>query len=594
VWTHLAGTYDGTTLRLFVNGVQAGSTPISGAIATSAGVLRIGGNSLWGEFFQGRIDEVRIYNRALSAAEIQTDMVTPVGGAPPADTTPPVRSGGLPTGTLPAGTTQATLSLSTNESATCRYATTAGTAYASMPSTFTTTGATALSTTVAGLAGGGSYSFFVRCQDGAGNANPDDLAISFAVAQPADTTPPGRSGGLPTGILPAGTTQTTLSLATDENATCRHATTAGTPYAAMPNAFTTTGTTTHATTVGGLSEGTAYAFHVRCQDAAGNANTTDFTIGFSVPDITPPGRTSGQPTGVLPAGTTETTLSLATDENATCRYDTTAGTPYAAMPGTFSTTGTTTHSTTVSIVSDGVDYTVLVRCQDAAGNANTSDFAIDFSVAQPAGLVAAYGFNDGGGTSVADASGQGHTGAISGATWTADGRFGHALSFDGVSDWVTIEHSDALSLTTGMTLEAWIFPTAPATDWRNVLIKERPGGEAYNLYASTDNGGPTTYIVTAGPSAPLDAVGVTAVPVDTWTHLAATYDGTTLRLYVNGVQAGSRAVNGALVASTAVLRIGGNSIWGEFFQGHIDEVRIYNRALSAAEIQADMTRPITP
>ena len=74
----MAGTYDGSTLRLFVNGGQVASTAMSGAIAPSTGPLRIGGNSLWGEYFQGRIDEVRIYNRALTTAEIQADMNTPV------------------------------------------------------------------------------------------------------------------------------------------------------------------------------------------------------------------------------------------------------------------------------------------------------------------------------------------------------------------------------------------------------------------------------------------------------------------------------------------------------------------------------------
>ena len=78
VWTHVAGTYDGATVRLFLNGVQGASTAISGPIAASTGPLRIGGNGLWGEFFQGSIDEVRIYNRALTAPEIQTDMLTPI------------------------------------------------------------------------------------------------------------------------------------------------------------------------------------------------------------------------------------------------------------------------------------------------------------------------------------------------------------------------------------------------------------------------------------------------------------------------------------------------------------------------------------
>ena len=91
-WTHLAATYDGSVLRIFVNGVQASSRTIGGSLLTSTSALRIGGNSIWGEYFAGLIDEVRIYNRALTAAEIQTDMNTAIGGAPPADTTPPTVS----------------------------------------------------------------------------------------------------------------------------------------------------------------------------------------------------------------------------------------------------------------------------------------------------------------------------------------------------------------------------------------------------------------------------------------------------------------------------------------------------------------------
>jgi hypothetical protein len=64
-----------------VNGVQVSSVPRSGtqSIEIGTGALRIGGNTVWGEYFGGLIDEVRIYNRALSAAEIATDRDTPVG-----------------------------------------------------------------------------------------------------------------------------------------------------------------------------------------------------------------------------------------------------------------------------------------------------------------------------------------------------------------------------------------------------------------------------------------------------------------------------------------------------------------------------------
>jgi hypothetical protein len=72
----LATTYDGTTLRFFVNGVQVASQAGVGAITPSTGALRIGGNGVWGEYFRGLIDDVRVYNRVLTATEIQTDMNT--------------------------------------------------------------------------------------------------------------------------------------------------------------------------------------------------------------------------------------------------------------------------------------------------------------------------------------------------------------------------------------------------------------------------------------------------------------------------------------------------------------------------------------
>ena len=103
--------------------------------------------------------------------------------APYAGTLPPPRSGGLPGGTLSSGTTQATLSLTTDQAAICAYATSAGVAYGSMTNTFSVTGGTAHSTVVTGLQDGGSYSYYVRCQDNAtGAVNSDDYAISFSVA----------------------------------------------------------------------------------------------------------------------------------------------------------------------------------------------------------------------------------------------------------------------------------------------------------------------------------------------------------------------------------------------------------------------------
>src|SRR5947208_4131388 len=91
------------------------------------------------------------------------------------------------------------------------------------------------------------------------------------------------------------------------------------------------------------------------------------------------------------------------------------------------------------------------------------------------GLVAAYSFDEGAGTTVADASGNGNTGTINGATWTTAGRYGSALVFDGTSTSVTVANAGSLRLTTGMTLEAWVYPTGALT-WRRAVIDEDVDG----------------------------------------------------------------------------------------------------------------------
>ncbi len=79
--------------------------------------------------------------------------------------------------------------------------------------------------------------------------------------------------------------------------------------------------------------------------------------------------------------------------------------------------------------------------------------------------------------------------------------------------------------------------------------------------------------------------GTAAVATNAWTHLTATFDGAVLRLYVNGTQVATRAVTGSMLASTGLLRIGGNNTWAEWFGGLIDDLRIYDRALTAAEVK---------
>jgi hypothetical protein len=242
-------------------------------------------------------------------------------------------------------------------------------------------------------------------------------------------------------------------------------------------------------------------------------------------------------------------------------------------PGTYTATVTVTATTSGA---QGSPKTVGVTLNVAASNPN---------------LVGAWGFDEASGPSVTDASGTGNTGTITGATRTASGKFGSALSFNGINNWVTIPDANSLDLTTGMTLEAWVRPDVTGSLWRCVLLKEQASSLIYALYAADSTGKPATDVFT---TADVGLSGTSTTPLNAWTHLAATYDRTTLRLYVNGTQVATKAVTGNIKTSTGVLRIGGNSSWSdEWFSGLIDEVRVYNTALTAAQIQADMTKPVS-
>ena len=205
------------------------------------------------------------------------------------------------------------------------------------------------------------------------------------------------------------------------------------------------------------------------------------------------------------------------------------------------------------------------------------------------GLVAAYGFNEGAGTTLTDVSGHGHPGTLTGPAWSASGRNGGALAFDGVNDFVRIEDHAELDLTTGMTLSAWVNPSALGTAWRTVLFKEQAAHMTYALYASSGTGRPAGQAYVGGQR---DVRGPAALTAGAWTHLTSSYDGTTLRLYVNGSQVATLAVSGPMTVSSGPLKLGGNAIWSEWFAGLMDDVRVYNRALTASEVQTEMSTPV--
>ncbi len=254
--------------------------------------------------------------------------------------------------------------------------------------------------------------------------------------------------------------------------------------------------------------------------------------------------------------------------------------------GTTSTTQNSTHTYSAPGV-----YTVSLTVTGAGGSDTSTKnnlITILAGTTNADGLVAAYNFDNITNTLLTDSSGNGNNGVINGPTVTVDGRYGKALVFDGVNDIVTVNDSASLDLSTGFTIEAWFQPLSISRS--SLIFKEQAAGSVYNLYAYED--------ADLAAAAFNDGVNETVVstynpmPINRWTHLAATYNGTTLRMFRNGRNVRNIKQTGVIKQSNGVLQIGGNKIWGEYFHGHIDNVRIYNRALTIEQINADLLTPV--
>ena len=582
IWTHIATTYDGATLRFFVNGVQVDQRAQTGAITTSTSPLRIGGNSVWGEYFAGQIDEVRIYDRALTAAEVQGDMNQAVGEA---DDEPPTAPSNLvAAGSIP--NAQLTWTAATDNVGVVRYS-----VHRSETAGFTPSAANRIAqpsgTSYTDTPPAGTYYYRVLAEDAAGNASAPS---NEAQATVGDVTAPSAPGAL-SAIGAIGRATLTWGAASDDVGVVRYnvhrSTTAGfTPSPANRIAQPATAGYADATAPG------TYFYRVTAEDAEGNVGPASNEASATVTADTQAPSTPGGLSATASGTTVNLSWTASADNVGVARYNlhrsTTSGfTPSSA--NRIAQPAGTSHS-------DGAlnagTYYYRVTAEDAAGNVSgvSGQASATVTITAPTGLVAAYGFDEGGGVTVADQSGNGNVGSLSNTLWAAGGKFGSALSFNGSSARVTIADSPTLRLTTGMTLEAWVRPSA-LHDWSTVVLKERSGFYAHALYAATDTGRPSAHVYTSGDN---ELRGPAQLPLGAWTHLAGTYNGSTLALDVNGAQVASRPAPGAIIYSTGPVRIGGNAIWGEYFSGLIDEVRVYNRALSASEIQGDMERSVTP
>jgi uncharacterized delta-60 repeat protein len=161
-----------------------------------------------------------------------------------------------------------------------------------------------------------------------------------------DTTEPTRSNPVPAlgAVLTADTSETTISLSTNEDAQCRHSTVTGTAYLSM-TLFGTTGGTTHSTLITGLQNGTPYSYYVKCEDLSGNINTLDYVMNFSV------SQAAAKTTSSSSANATSTSNSLVSSSKASSITVVTEG-------STSNGAGIGSYSTTLSGLTPGTHYYV--------------------------------------------------------------------------------------------------------------------------------------------------------------------------------------------------------------------------------------------
>ena len=304
------------------------------------------------------------------------------------------------------------------------------------------------------------------------------------------------------------------------------------------------------------------------------------------PDANPPTVSSVSPASGPTSGGTAVTIT-----GSNFRAGATAAIGGVALTD-LSVTDTTVTGTTGAHAANPTSAVVVTNPDTQSA---TCSCTFTYDVATSSGLVAAYAFEEGTGTATADATGKGHTGTVNSATWTDSGKFGRALSFNGSTSYVDLGNAADLRITGSMTWNAWIFATANPVDDGQIISKST--GAGWQVKTSPDTG-PHTFgvAVSATGTSLTQRYSTTVRQLNTWYHVAGVYNAParTLDIYVNGV-----LDNGVLVGTVpasqfdAAVNVNiGRRGGGFYFQGTIDEVRVYDRALSQAEIQTDMNSAI--
>jgi fibronectin type 3 domain-containing protein len=339
----------------------------------------------------------------------------------------------------------------------------------------------------------------------------------------------------------------------------------------------------------GLTNGVTYYYVVSAVGSGGpSTNSPQLAASPFGPPPAPTSLTAG-PDSYLGINLDWNASIAATNYNV--KRSTTSGGPYT----TIATRPNTDYDDTNVVA--GTTYYYVVSALSAGGesvNSTQASATPSGSGDVTTGMVANWHLDETTGTTTADSSPFGNTGTlVNNPTWVTPGRIGASdLSFvDTSSQSITVNNAASLNMTAGITIGAWINPV----DWagnRRILQK----GNSDNQYRLLVEGGALKFHLNG-----VNSVTGTLPSSNVWTYVAGTWDGSTMKLYTNGVLQASLAAGGSIATTAdplAIAKKNTGTATGDYFSGQLDEIRLYNRALAVTEINTIMhagdAAPSTP
>ncbi|MBX4187081.1 MAG: hypothetical protein KW802_02370 [Candidatus Doudnabacteria bacterium] len=485
-WHHVVGVYNGSQVYVYMDGANVDSTanPLTGNIPNYPHYVCIGTSGTTcneSNFFGGLIDDVRVYNRALSPAEIQdlfNGVSTPIDtGAPTVNLTAPAD------GSTVVGTTAVTANATDNVGVADVQFTLDGANLGAEDTTapYSFSWNTAATTN-------GTHILGATAHDNAGNTT-SATTVSVTVANPIDVTPP-----VITGVAAAVTSSTaTVTWSTNEASDSQIEYGLTSTYGSVTS-LNTNLVTSHSQAITGLSAATTYHYRVLSKDAPGNAAASmDFTF-------------------------------------------TTAAAPLL-VPSIY------------------------------------------------------YPLDETSGTVAADLGGNGYNGnLVNGPAWFASGKINGALNLDNVNDYVSIPFDPVSAEGSQITVNAWVKPSTITDAGGAIVAKERSGFSQWKLRIDGRSGNNAKNNLSFSVGS-VTATSDNEVMADLgWHMVTGVYDGSHVYVYMDGVNVDSTAnpLTGPIPNyphNICIGTTGSTCTESNFFGGLVDDVKIFNRALSSAEVQ---------